>query len=992
MTIADLHIHSRYSRATSRDLDFVNLDLWARRKGIGLIGTGDFTHPAWREEMRAQLEPDGSGLYRLKKNLTAADFSTAEVCPRFIVTGEISCIYKQDDRTRKVHNLILLPSIEAAETLSNRLEQIGNIRSDGRPILGLSSRDLAEITFDCCPEAVFIPAHIWTPHFSMLGAFSDFHSVEDCFGDMAAHIHALETGLSSDPPMNYRVSALDRYTLVSNSDAHSAAKLGREANLLDVPMTYAAVKTAIETGEGFGGTIEFYPEEGKYHLDGHRNCHLRLTPEETARYGGRCPVCGKKITVGVLNRVEALADRPEGFIPSRVKPFEHLMPLPEVIAASLGLSPTSVKTDALYKRLLHKLGAELPILRELDPDLVGREAGEAVAEGIRRLRRGQVSALGGFDGEYGTIALFSPQELDTLRGQISFLPNLDVPQTKRQSKNKPAAEQSRPIEQAKSRPAQTNDAQEKAVRAGDDCIAVLAGPGTGKTHTLVERIARLIADGVDPAHITAVTFTRQAAAELTKRLAPYDPAGKAHVGTFHALCQKLLGATLIDRGAQIAVAKSVIETCGVKLSPTRFLADVSACKNGVGETCAAYELYNERLHETGALDFDDLLARALESDFSDLDMFGHLLVDEFQDVNMQQFRLTLDWSKNGKLFVIGDPDQSIYGFRGARSDCFDLLEKARPTTVIRLQQNYRSTPEILAVAATAIGGKPLTAVRKKGADVRLVTSGSELSEAIFIAKEIARITGGLDMRETDRPVQTENARPFSDIAVLARTHRQLKIIEHALRTDSIPCLAVGREDWPDDATVRGALSLGRYVLSGTTLQTAAALLWDIALDPTADTPPEIADLLAALSPSMPPQTFFQTVADALSLRAPAYEKLLDAAAQYETLSEMLDCLQYGEESDYRRGNRKQYDSGAVRLMTLHAAKGLEFPVVFLTGLSDEFETDDPEETRLLYVGLTRARDELILTSPKNAIAPLIKKLPLVEQKQKRPTSVQLAMF
>ena len=271
MYIADLHIHSRFSRATSREGDLPHLDWWARRKGIGLVGTGDFTHPAWRAELREQLVPAGEGLYTLRKDLRLSQEAPGPA-PYFVVTGEISCIYKRHGKTRKVHNLLLLPSLEAADELSARLEAIGNIRSDGRPILGLDSRDLLELTLDTCQSAELIPAHIWTPHFAMFGAFSGFDTVEECFGDLSEHIHAVETGLSSDPPMNWRLSALDRLTLVSHSDAHSPAKLGREANLLETGLSYPELTAAIRTGEGFLGTLEFFPEEGKYHLDGHRGC------------------------------------------------------------------------------------------------------------------------------------------------------------------------------------------------------------------------------------------------------------------------------------------------------------------------------------------------------------------------------------------------------------------------------------------------------------------------------------------------------------------------------------------------------------------------------------------------------------------------------------------------------------------------------------------------------------------------------------------------
>ena len=409
--IGDLHIHSRYSRATSKDCTPEHLDLWARRKGIHIVGTGDFTHPAWREELKEKLEPAEDGLYVLKDGYRIKeDPVPGGKIPRFVVTGEISSIYKKNGKTRKVHSLILLPGLEDAERISARLEQIGNIHSDGRPILGLDCRDLLEIVLELCPRAVYVPAHIWTPHFSMFGAFSGFDTVEECFEDLTSYIHAVETGLSSDPPMNWRVSALDRFQLISNSDAHSPAKLGREANLFDIPLSYEGLYRAIQTGEGLGGTIEFFPEEGKYHMDGHRKCGLCLTPSETVKYNGKCPVCGRKITIGVSHRIGELADRPEGYVKPGAKPFESLVPLPEVIGASVGRGAAGVKVQREYRRLLAELGPEFEILRNIPPEDIRRAAGDRVAEGIQRLRKGQVERIPGFDGEYGVIRLFSAKE------------------------------------------------------------------------------------------------------------------------------------------------------------------------------------------------------------------------------------------------------------------------------------------------------------------------------------------------------------------------------------------------------------------------------------------------------------------------------------------------------------------------------------------------------------------------------------------------------
>ena len=405
--IADLHIHSRFSMATSKEGTPENLDFWARKKGISLIGTGDFTHPVWREELKERLVSEGNGLYRLKDAYVKEE---SRKFPgegtRFVVSGEISSIYKKNGKTRKVHNVILLPSLEAADAMAQRLEKIGNIHSDGRPILGLDSHDLLEMMLDVCPEGILIPAHIWTPHFSVLGAKSGFDSVEECFEELAPYIHALETGLSSDPAMNWRISKLDRYQLVSNSDAHSPSKLRREANLLDIDCSYEGLYRAIQTGEGLEGTVEFFPEEGKYHFDGHRKCGVSLSPVEAERLGGICPVCGKKLTMGVDHRVEQLADRAEGFVKKDGKKYESLVPLPEVISTCMGYSAASKKVQGCFEQMIQTLGTEFDILRNVPSEDIKSCAGERIAEGIENVRTGNVKRIPGYDGEYGKIELF----------------------------------------------------------------------------------------------------------------------------------------------------------------------------------------------------------------------------------------------------------------------------------------------------------------------------------------------------------------------------------------------------------------------------------------------------------------------------------------------------------------------------------------------------------------------------------------------------------
>lgn len=412
MYIADLHIHSHYSRATSKDCNLENLDLWARRKGIQLVGTGDCTHPAWRKELMEKLQPAEDGFYTLREEYRMKDHSVAStMIPRFVVTGEISSIYKKHDKVRKVHSLLLLPGLEDAEFLAKKLEQIGNLHSDGRPILGLDCHDLLEIMLELNSSSLYIPAHIWTPHFSVLGEFSHFHSMEECYGDLTGYIHAVETGLSSDPPMNWRVSQLDRFQLLSNSDAHSPGKLGREANLFHNELSFFGLSHAIRTGEGLYGTIEFFPEEGKYYYDGHRKCGICLEPSQTESYHGICPVCGKKLTVGVSHRIHELADREEGYQNSDTHPFENLIPLPEVIGASIGKSSTCKKVQTEYARLLKILGPEFDILRIIPIDEIRSVSNPMIAEGIQRLREGKVERHPGFDGKYGTINLFSQEDL-----------------------------------------------------------------------------------------------------------------------------------------------------------------------------------------------------------------------------------------------------------------------------------------------------------------------------------------------------------------------------------------------------------------------------------------------------------------------------------------------------------------------------------------------------------------------------------------------------
>ena len=393
--IADFHIHSKYSRATSRDMDVKHLAGWAKLKGINLMGTGDFTHHLWLEELRNNLEDCANGLYKFQGI-------------NFILTSEISSIYSKKGKGYRVHNLIFAPSFKIVDKINQALSGRGaNLSSDGRPIVGIDAAEIARIVFDIDENCMVIPSHIWTPWFSVFGSMSGFDKIEDCFEKQTEKIFALETGLSSDPAMNWRLSALDRFTLVSNSDSHSPAKIGREANVFDCELDYKTIREVLKTKDKkrFLYTIEFFPEEGKYHYDGHRLCGVRWSPADTKEHQGKCSKCGKPVTVGVMNRIEQLADRPEGFKPDNAIPFKSLIPLDEIIADSKGVSKTSVLVEREYHSVLAKFGTEFEILLKASKEELLKGLPPKVAQGVLKVREGKVNIKAGYDGEYGIVSI-----------------------------------------------------------------------------------------------------------------------------------------------------------------------------------------------------------------------------------------------------------------------------------------------------------------------------------------------------------------------------------------------------------------------------------------------------------------------------------------------------------------------------------------------------------------------------------------------------------
>ena len=846
--IADIHLHSRFARATSKTLNPENLYRWSLIKGLTVVGTGDFTHPVWFDELRDQLEPAEEGLYQLRSDLRRGiDAELPQACRgqmRFVLSVEISLIYKKNDKTRKIHHVVTMPSFDAAARLNARLGAIGNLKSDGRPILGLDSRDLVEICLEACDEVLFIPAHIWTPHFAVLGASSGFDTLEECFEDMLPHIFAVETGLSSDPPMNWRLSMLDNYAIVSNSDAHSPQKLAREATCFNTDLSFRGMYDALKDRDPtrFTGTLEFYPEEGKYHFDGHRKCDICWKPVQTLDADEICPVCGRKLTVGVLHRVEKLADRAEGDHPEVAMPFENLIPLPEIIGSVLQVGPTSKRVQTVYEQMLSTHGAELKILRELPIEEIAKTGDFLIAEGIRRMREGEVHIDPGYDGVYGKIQVFSDEDRARLSGQESLFHIPAEEPSKEKAENASldkSTENSIAKDSSFTLPTShfplLDPHQQAAVTTEKGPVIVTAGPGTGKTRVLTHRVIDLIQNrGVSPASIMAVTFTNRAATEMWERIVSLSSGGEElvpmRVGTFHRLSLDLLReyapeqlGAIADRGEARTVLQEAIADIDTETSVDDALSQISLCK-ATGqeipditdtELQTIYTNYQHRLTTYGLMDFDDILLilhNVLSGDILQTVQarFSHVLVDEFQDVNAVQYALVQKLAGDGSgLFVIGDPDQAIYGFRGASAGYFAQLKADYPhANEVILQHTYRSTPQIISAASSLLRGRSYVPVRENGPNLRALSTPGETGEGIAIVEEISRMVGGADLLQANE----EGKRSLDDFAVLFRTGRQADALETCFLQAGIPYRVVGQKSYLDAASVQHALSFFKCVL------------------------------------------------------------------------------------------------------------------------------------------------------------------------------------
>jgi DNA helicase-2/ATP-dependent DNA helicase PcrA len=1060
--VADFHIHSHYSRATSKELIPEYLHYWARLKGITIVGTGDFTHPGWVAELKEKLEPAEQGLFKLKKDYLKDELETPflpgkEV--RFMLTAEISNIYKKNERVRKVHNVVFAPGFAAVERIQQKLTAIkANITSDGRPILGLDSRDLLEMVLDADEDCFFVPAHIWTPWFSVLGSKSGFDSIAQCFDDLAGHIYAVETGLSTDPPMNWMCSFLDRYTLTGNSDAHSPERLGRNANRFHTELSYDAVIDAMKTGapNRFLGSIDLFPQEGKYHYDGHRKCGICWNPVETLKHDNLCSKCGRPVTVGVMNRVVQLSDREDLSQRSNRHPFQSIIPLKELLGELAGVGPNSRKVDRTYMELLKKGVPELELLMETPLEDIKHLGGEELAEAIWRMRNREIYISEGFDGEYGVIKVFAENDRPAVipgKGLFKDLakPERRVPPSRRmidfdleefRRLSKTKTPQTREQEEAKApgkKPAAAglNPQQQEAVEHFTGPALVIAGPGTGKTRVLTYRVLHLIEKrGIDPGKILAVTFTNKAAAEINERLQillkDRSLTARPHVTTFHALGFSILREHFQSGDGDIAFSildpedkKRVVQ--GVSgCEPNRaagFARAIEAAKQQLKtpgdlaaenpELAGIFAKYLDYLKEQETYDLEDLLyvpVKGFEANPQALavyrERFQWLLIDEYQDINYAQYQLirSLMPEPGANLCVIGDPDQAIYGFRGADVKFIRRFREDYPgAAVYRLQQSYRCSDAILKASGNVMqravsDDAPLTGM-EAGIKLKIVKNSTYKGEAEFVARTIEQMMGGLRFFSMDSSISEGHGEgeidSLSDFVVLCRVKGQMEALEKAFIDHSIPYQIVGEEPFFKQEPIGSIIDLLKFSCHPQSMILKNKLLEKGVLTPLElgafQSPPRggksVKDMLGQLV-----DTYFHEAGtvnhDILPLSTdrenkqkllrggqgggilekspPGIKRLLDLAEDFaEDLGKFLQFTTLGTAVDTYRPDLEQ-----VALMTLHGAKGLEFKAVFIVGCEEgllpyslfKSQTCDlEEERRLLYVGMTRAKKFLFLS-------------------------------
>lgn len=1032
--ISDLHVHSYYSRATSKDLNLESLYQWAKIKGINVVGTGDFTHPEWFAELKEKLRPDGHGFFTLKDPPDDAGIPgvrTRDIDVRFCLTSEISSIYKHGDRVRKNHNLVYAPDLDTVARLNHKLSSIGNLEADGRPILGLPSRDLLEMVLETSDRAHLVPAHIWTPWFSTLGSKAGYDSIDACFRDLTHHLFAVETGLSSDPAMNWKLSALDRFTLISNSDAHSPSKLGREVNLLDTERSYDAMFEAFKTGEGFLGTYEFYPQEGKYHHDGHRKCDISMEPGEARKHQNLCPHCGKPLTVGVLHRVEALADREESAQPEGAAGYRYTIPLPEVLGEIEDVGPNTQTVRTKFRRVISTFGNEFSLLHNVPIDDIRQQAGRVLAEAVKRIRQNEVHPRAGYDGVYGVIKVFEPGEIDRIRGQLGFFTERKPADNSAKEAAEPDLTYQKQDRVSNSSEVSLNAEQRLVAETTKGTVLVKAGPGTGKTHTLIEWLSRQIEhEKNDASRVTAVTFTNKAAEEIRRRLRQRvgREAGRVSLGTFHALCWQWLKekfdhlSTVYDpsnRKVMLQMLFPELATADRKKLHEQMGAFLELDNTTESPFDSRIRTYREHLWQQGAVDISDLIRRAVETLRDDSRWLSGLrrrcrviAVDEFQDINPMQYELVKLLGQGQNLLAIGDADQAIYAFRGADvSLFFDFADDFKAKEIV-LRQNYRSTDRILKAATSLIRHNKqhreteLIARSKSKTPITIFEAKNPFREADFILEEIERYVGGIESLTIGRHTDNTHSYGFGDIAVLFRTNAIGEALFKKFLKAGIPAHfgdGTAFLSEPPFTIVADMLRLVRHPED-------RVLLSNLLKEGYGWSSPQITSLLQSLKAKH--RTLFGESQPISSVGRSSQEDLADLRKVYKAVSErtksqeiteaaahicdhFIDDKQLTESQQLKKeallelaaeadGQLKHFleqlqlnpytDAGrlkkqAVHLLTFHAAKGLEFPVVFIAAAEEgitpitrkDADIDIDEERRLFYVAMTRAKKELQIT-------------------------------
>ncbi len=982
--IADLHLHSRFSRATSKKLSPSLLAAWGTLKGVDVLATSDFTHPEWLQMLEDELEPGSNGLFKLWGDPDLSPLVPGVEYPlksrvRFMLGTEISSIYKRSGGVRKVHNLVYMPGMEQVRKFNRRLGEVGNLEADGRPILGLDSHDLLEMVLETDPLAFLIPAHVWTPWFSVFGSKSGFDSLEECFGDLSPHIFALETGLSSDPDMNWMWSSLDKYVLVSNSDAHSGENICREANIFQGEPGYEGIYRALRRealGHKFLGTLEFYPEEGKYHMDGHRKCGVVMDPRETMACNGVCPVCGKKLTIGVMNRVLSLADREEPQQPAGHPGFSSLIPLCEILSEILGTGPKSKKVRSMYFRMLGRFRSEREILRDVPLEDLACYSSR-VAEGVGRMRSDEVIRMPGFDGQYGQISVFSQKErlamnkgpmFSSLTGSSCGEENSPENGKIDYGAEEPVVEQKGLLPESEG----FNSRQMQAINHGPGPVLVLAGPGTGKTRTLLGRIDRLIREGTNPRHILALTFTRKAAREMKERLAAcLGEMGVPQAETLHALAfdywrqvHKEAPLILSDEEGKKLFAQTNPDLKGADLRREWERYSLAReRKDAIGEYGEAFARAKQAKNLVEYVDFLAFWHQEIKSG-NYICPFTHVLVDEIQDLSPLQLEVVRSLvQENGHgFFGIGDPFQSIYSFRGAERDVCGFLQRSWPDMqVISLEDNYRSNPRILECSGSLFPDRePLKAHASPPGGIRFFRAKTEPQESRWVTERIKGLIGGTAHWQADAAEPDADCLAPGEVAVLVRIKALIPSLAAAMKRNGVPFTAPEEEVFFQEPRV------------ALILRTVSRMLGKAEEGDVLDCPERILaqgpKRLAAYLEDIPPF-------DLLFWQSRAFSELKEAFERHGGWGGVLNEVYLENELNAVREKAQK-----VRIMTMHAAKGLEFEAVFLPCLEDGIlpmagidvllggqedssskEVDDEEERRLLYVALTRARRHVFLS-------------------------------